>query len=76
MAIKQFVFATVALTITAFIPYIMSRWKNLRNMGVFYGIAGIFLLLTVFVPGLGYESYGSRNWIKLGWILHQQHVCN
>ncbi|MBR3599487.1 MAG: FtsW/RodA/SpoVE family cell cycle protein, partial [Lachnospiraceae bacterium] len=66
MAIKQFIFATIALFITAFIPYIMSRWKNLRNMGVFYGIAGIFLLLTVFIPGLGYESYGSRNWIKIG----------
>lgn len=66
MAIKQFVLATIALLVTAFIPYIMSRWKNLRNMGVFYGIAGIFLLLTVFIPGLGYESYGSRNWIKIG----------
>ncbi len=66
MAIKQFIFATIALFITAFIPYIMSRWKNLRNMGVFYGIGGIFLLLTVFIPGLGYESYGSRNWIKIG----------
>lgn len=66
MAVKQFVLATIALGVTAFIPYVMSRWKNLRNMGVFYGIAGIFLLLTVFIPGLGYESYGSRNWIKIG----------
>ncbi len=66
LAVKQFIFATIGLGITAFIPYIMSRWKNLRNMGVFYGIAGIILLLTVFIPGLGYESYGSRNWIKIG----------
>ncbi len=66
LAIKQFVLATAALIVSAFIPYIMSKFKNLRNMGVFYGIAGIILLLTVFIPGLGYESYGSRNWIKLG----------
>ena len=66
LAVKQFIFATVGLIITAFFPYIMLKWKSLKDMGVTYGIVGIGFLLTVFIPGLGYEAYGSRNWIKIG----------
>ncbi len=65
LAVKQFIFATVGLVITAFIPFIMDRWRNLRKYGVFYGIIGIMFLLTVWVPGLGIEKYGSRNWISM-----------
>ena len=66
LAVKQFIFATVGLIITSFIPYILMKWKRLKDMGVAYGIIGIGFLLTVFIPGLGYEMYGSRNWIKIG----------
>lgn len=66
LAIKQFLFATVGLLITAFFPVIMLKWKKLKDMGVVYGIIGIFLLLSVFIPGIGYEMYGSRNWIQIG----------
>ena len=65
LAVKQFIFATVALVVTAFIPFIMDKWRNLRKYGVFYGVIGIMFLLTVWVPGLGKEVYGSRNWISL-----------
>lgn len=68
LAVKQFAFATVGLIITAFIPWIMLKWKRMREMGSFYGVVGIFLLLTVFIPGLGYENFGSRNWIRIGGI--------
>ncbi len=66
LAVKQFIFATAGLIITAFFPYIMMKWKSLKDMGVIYGVIGIGFLLTVFIPGLGYEMYGSRNWIRIG----------
>ncbi|MBQ9610817.1 MAG: FtsW/RodA/SpoVE family cell cycle protein [Lachnospiraceae bacterium] len=66
LAVKQFIFATVGLAVTAFIPFIMNKWRNLRKYGVFYGVIGIIILLSVWVPGLGIVRYGSRNWIHIG----------
>ncbi len=65
-AVKQFVMATAGLVISAFIPYIMLKWKNIKNMGTAYGIIGLLFLLTVFIPGIGKAQYGSRNWIQIG----------
>ncbi len=66
LAVKQFIFATVGLFITSFIPIIIVKWKKLKDMGTLYGVVGILFLLTVFVPGLGFSNYGSRNWIHIG----------
>ena len=63
LAKKQFVLATTALLLFSIVPYIMVKYKNLRNYGIFYGIMGILALSSVFV--IGVEQYGSRNWIKL-----------
>ncbi|MBQ4057384.1 MAG: FtsW/RodA/SpoVE family cell cycle protein [Lachnospiraceae bacterium] len=60
---KQFVIATASLVMVSVIPLIMDRYKNLRNYGIAYGIAGIMALGSVFV--IGVEQYGSRNWISL-----------
>lgn len=65
LAVKQFILATIGLIITAFFPYFMIKMKGLKDMGVVYGIIGICFLLTVFIPGLGLEMYGSRNWIMV-----------
>ena len=65
LAVKQFILATVGLIITAFFPYFMMKIKGLKDMGIAYGIIGICFLLTVFIPGLGLEMYGSRNWIMV-----------
>ena len=65
LAVKQFIFATVGMLITSFIPFIMNKWRNLRKYGVFYGVIGLLFLITVWVPGLGKEVYGSRNWISI-----------
>lgn len=65
-AIRQFTFATIGLFVSSFIPAIMIKWKDMKNKGTLYGISGIILLTTVFIPGLGYSSYGSRNWIHIG----------
>ncbi len=66
LAVKQFIFATIGLIISLFIPYCMLKWKGIKNYGVTFGIVGLVLLLTVFVPGLGKSLYGSRNWISIG----------
>lgn len=66
MAIKQLIMGTIALVFTSFIPAIMRKMKKMKNWTVFFGVAGIFLLMTVFIPGLGLSIYGSRNWIHIG----------
>ncbi len=63
MAKKQFVIATAAMLVVSVIPYIMDRYKNLRNYGIAYGIVGIIALSSVFV--IGVEQFGSKNWISL-----------
>lgn len=71
LAVKQFIFATVGLFICSFIPVIMKKVKTLRNYGTFYGILGIIVLMSVFIPGLGFENYGSRNWIRIAGLTMQ-----
>lgn len=66
---RQFAIATVAIILTAIIPYIMDRYKNLRNYSIAYGIIGIVALSSVFV--IGVEQYGSVNWISIAGITLQ-----
>jgi Bacterial cell division membrane protein len=68
LARKQFILATVALFLTGFIPAFMKRMPKLREASKAYAIIGIAFLLTVFVPHLGVEVYGSRNWISIAGI--------
>lgn len=68
LATKQFILASVALFITSFFPFIMGKMKTMKNWTILYGIVGILFLLTVFIPGLGVNLYGARNWIFIGSI--------
>jgi len=68
LAKKQFAFATITLVITAFIPLIIVKCKNLKNWDIFYAVLGIGFLSTVFIPFLGVSKYGSTNWIQIGSI--------
>ena len=65
-AIKQFILATAALFICSFIPFIMGKLKDMHKWNMRYAALGLILLISVFVPGLGYEAWGSRNWIHIG----------
>ena len=65
LAKKQFLFATVALVITAFIPLIITKCKSIKNWDIFYAISGIAFLCLVFTP-LGVSKNGSANWIMIG----------
>ena len=65
LAVRQFILASVGLIITLFIPFILSKLKSVKNWNTFYGIFGIILLASVFIPGIGKEINGSRNWIEI-----------
>lgn len=61
-----FVLGYIGLFITLLFDYQkFERWEK-----IFYA-ASIVLLLTVFIPGLGLEQYGSRAWLKFGSITFQ-----
>lgn len=71
LARKQFIFATIMLIVTAFVPMIIRKLPQLRNWNVLYAVVGIGFLCTVFVPGLGVNIYGSSNWISIGGVSMQ-----
>lgn len=66
LAKKQFIFATIMLVVTAFIPMLIMKMPQLRNWNIFYAIFGIGFLTTVFIPHVGIDKYGSNNWISIG----------
>lgn len=68
LAKKQFLFATIMLIVTAFIPILIVKCQAVKNWYIFYAIVGLGFLALVFVPGLGVEAYGSRNWIQFAGI--------
>ena len=68
LAVRQFILASIGLAVTIFIPFILGKFRNLKNHYILFGILGIFLLLSVFLPVIGKEVNGSRNWINLGFI--------
>lgn len=51
----------LALVFFYFFPY-----RKLEKYRIVFCVVSIFLLLLVFVPGLGVESYGAKRWINLG----------
>lgn len=55
-----------ALSITAFFDY-----RKLYNLSLPFLIGAIFLLILVFVPGLGVSLLGARRWVDLGFTYIQ-----
>lgn len=71
LAKKQFIFATIMLVVTAFIPLCVKKFPQVRNWNIFYAVFGIGFLSTVFIPHVGVDKYGSNNWISIGGISMQ-----
>lgn len=71
LAKKQFLFATIMLVVTAFLPLFIMKFPQVRNWNVFYAIFGIGFLATVFIPHVGVDKYGSNNWISIAGISMQ-----
>ena len=68
-AIRQLFMASVAMGICLLVPLFIERFTIWERIGWQYALAGIFLLLLVFV--IGVEKYGARNWISVGGIAIQ-----
>lgn len=68
-AVKQFVFAAVAVVITCFIPLIVAKLEFLSKLGIFYGIIGIAGLAVVLVAAQ--TTYGAKLSINLGPVVLQ-----
>ena len=71
LAIRQFILATAGLVITLFVPFLLGKLKNAKSWNIFYGVTGIILLASVFIPGIGQTVYGSRNWISIAGVTLQ-----
>ncbi len=65
LAVRQFLLASAGLVLTLFVPFILSKLKNIKNWNIFFGVFGLIFLASVFIPGIGKEVYGSRNWIDI-----------
>ena len=48
------------------------NYKILERFAPFLVIIAVFMLLLVFIPGLGVEIYGARRWISVGGIFSIQ----
>ena len=68
-AVKQFIFAAVAVVITCFIPLIVAKLEFLSKLGIFYGIIGIAGLAVVSVAAQ--TTYGAKLSISLGPVVLQ-----
>ena len=68
LAVRQFILASIGLGVTIFIPFILGKFRNMKDRYILFGIFGILLLLSVFLPGVGKVVNGSRNWIDLKFI--------
>lgn len=62
--IRQMVFAGAICLLGLFIPLLIERFGYFDRFGMIYAVAGILLLVLVFV--IGKEKYGARNWIIIG----------
>ena len=62
--IKQLLFASVAMGLCLFVPFLIDRFKVWEKLGTAYAIVGIGMLLLVFV--IGVEHYGAKNWVAIG----------
>ena len=63
-AMRQFVFAVVALIVTAFIPLFVSKLKFLNRLSFLYAIIGVACLGVVAIAGTA--EYGAKLNVSLG----------
>ena len=63
-AMRQFVFAVVALIVTAFIPLFVSKLKFLNRLSFLYAIIGVACLGVVAIVGTA--EYGAKLNVSLG----------
>lgn len=63
LAVKQFAFACVGMGLCLFVPFIIDHFKYFDKLGWIYAMAGLIILLLVFV--IGNEKNGAKNWVSI-----------
>lgn len=63
VARRQFFICIAGLFICLIVPLVIEKMKVLKKFGLLYAIAGIAILVCVFV--FGEEKYGAKNWLNL-----------
>ena len=61
----------LALGIAAMLAVSFVHPEKLKKHSFLLYFTGIALLVAVFIPGLGTESYGARRWLDLGFVTVQ-----
>ena len=67
--IRQLVFAAVGIIVMLVISKI--DYNKYKKFGYLIYLIGIFLMILVFVPGIGSAAKGARRWLNLGLFTFQ-----
>lgn len=65
---RQFGIGVAAMVISLFIPVLIEKAAFLKKLGPIYGIVGLLMIASVFIPGVGVDLNGATGWISLGFI--------
>jgi peptidoglycan glycosyltransferase len=71
LAKRQLFMAAAGLFLCLVVPFVIEKFSYIDRLGWGYGILGLILLFTVFIPKIGVEKYGASNWIQIGSITLQ-----
>ncbi|MCI6018293.1 MAG: FtsW/RodA/SpoVE family cell cycle protein [Clostridiales bacterium] len=63
---RQFMIAVVAIVISLAVPVIIEKGAFLKKIGPVYGVLGIIMIISVFIPGVGKNLNGATGWISVG----------
>lgn len=63
---RQFIIAVVAVIFSLVVPVIIAKGAFLKKLGIAYGIIGLLLIASVFIPGISVNLNGATGWIALG----------
>lgn len=63
---RQFMIGVASIMISLAVPIVIAKGAFLKKLGPVYGIVGILLIVSVFIPGVGENLNGATGWISLG----------
>jgi len=63
---RQFIIAVAAVIMSLAVPVIIEKGAFLKKLGPLYGVLGILMIISVFIPGIGKNLNGATGWISIG----------
>lgn len=63
---RQFMIGVVSIMISLAVPIIIAKGAFLKKLGPVYGVVGLLLIASVFIPGIGENLNGATGWISIG----------